>query len=586
MPTNENKFYDNPAYKEQALKAVQDVFVKEYKNSIGIPLPEIKFIFPDSDNYKTGEYYISIDETWQINLNFGLLPTSYKEFQEEVRVLTRHEVGHYMCCPFDIITHFRMLKSIIDVFNKYYVRKFPALNIIQLAGSLSNQAADIIVDTVNFNRNKPETLKSEITWIKKGSGFHGMPRHNKLMFLTKQTLWEESLELEETDEELLVEVKALSDKFEKGGIGNKEYFLEKVEAYTHTFFKLFEQDIQEQQQDSSSGSGSGQSQNGRPQQGQQSNGQGQSQGSGQPQPSPSKDSQQHGSQFIFQSPDKVQEALAEIAQVTSMQMFNQILSAAGFNSLSEKDKEKMWFEAQSADIIPIDEESPIGSNDNYSYPTTWKLGDPIEDIDMMLTFANSPVFIPGITTKKWEQNSVFNFGNEKKQPDLLLVVDTSGSMGNVNDSNSNMHQAILASYGLIHYFESKQGQVALIGFSDKITADIEWTKNYDEVKDKLLISGSGGTKFPIQKVQNEIVKSKNAIVTVIITDGEIQNIQNSLDFFREYLNDGNKLYIFLQNRKTNVNIEYIVLRNVGAKIIPALTAKEMCESVLDGIYEN
>lgn len=201
MPTN----YE--AYRKQAEQAVKDVFVKEYRNSIGIPLPQIDFILPDSDDYKTGQYYISIDETWQIHLNFGLLPISYKDFQEEVRVLTRHEVGHYMCCPFDVITHFRMLKTIIDTFNKHYVRKFPTLNIIQLAGNLSNQAADIIVDTVNFNRNKSETLKSEIAWIKKGSGFHGMPRHNKLMFLTKQTLWEESLELEETDEELLVEVK-------------------------------------------------------------------------------------------------------------------------------------------------------------------------------------------------------------------------------------------------------------------------------------------------------------------------------------------------------------------------------------------
>lgn len=580
MPTN----YD--AYRKQADQAVKDVFVKEYKNSIGIPLPQIDFILPDSDDYKTGQYYISVDETWQIYLNFGLMPTSYKEFQEEVRVLTRHEVGHYMCCPFDIITHFRMLKSIIDVFNKYYVRKFPTLNIIQLAGSLSNQAADIIVDTVNFNRNKSETLKSEIAWIKKGAGFQGMLRHNKLMFLTKQTLWKESLELEETDEELLVEVKTLSEKFEKGRIGDKEYFLEKVEAYTHTFFRLFDQDIQEQQQGSSSGSGIEQSQNGRPQQEQeQSDGQGQSQGSAQPQSSPSKDSQQHGGQFIFQSPDKVQEALAEIAQETSMQMFSQILSTAGFSSLSKKDKEKMWFEAQSADMIPIDEEAPIGSNDNYSYPTTWKLGDPIEDIDMMLTFANSPVFIPGVTTKKWEQNSVFNYGTEKKQCDLLLVVDTSGSMGNVADENSNMHQAVLAAYGLVRYFESKQGQVALIGFSDRITADIEWTKNYDEVKEKLLISGRGGTKFPIQKVQNEIENSKNTIVTVVITDGEIQNIQNSLDFFREYLNDGNKLYIFLQNKKENI-VRYKSLTNLGAKVVVALTAKEMCESVLNEIYEN
>ena len=571
-------------YKQKALESVKDVFVKEYKNSIGIPMPEIEFIMPDEDSYKTGQYYISIDETWQIHLNFGLLPVSYKDFQEEVRVLTRHEVGHYMCCPFDVITHFRMLKVVIDTFNNYYVRKYPLINIAVLAGDLANQAADIIVDTVNFRRNKQETLKSEINWISKGADFQRIPRHCKLMFLTKENLWEESLNLNENDEELLTEVKSLSKKFEEGGIANKKKFLAKIEAYTHSFFKLFEQDQQEQQQKkqgNKNNSDNGQSSSEQQQQGQEDNSD-----NGQPQISPSKDSYQNGSQFVFQSPEKIQEALAELAQETSIQMFNQILSAAGLDSLSDKEIKKVWFEAQSADMIPIDEEAPVGSNDNYSYPTTWKLDDSIEDIDMMLTFSNSPIFIPGVTTKKWEQNSVFNFGDENKQIDLLLVVDTSGSMGDAESPNSNMHQAILVSYGLIHYFELTQSQVALLCFSNNITANVEWTKNYDEIKDNLLRNGNGSTNFPITTVQNSIEKNKNGIVTVVITDGELVNVEASLDFFRDYLNDNNKLYIFLQNKKDDVNLKYKNLRDIGANIIFALTAKEMCESVLNEIHEN
>jgi hypothetical protein len=560
MPTN----YD--VYKQKALDAVNEVFVKEYKNSIGIPMPKIEFVLPDSTDYKTGQYYITIDETWQIHLNFGLLPTSYKEFQEEVKVLTRHEVEHYMCCPFDVITHFRMLKAIIDTYNKSYAHY--NLNINSLAGSLANQAADIIVDTKNFNRYKEATLKSEINWIKKGADLSKAPRHSKLMFLTKKAIWKENLDLNETDEELLNEVHSLANKFEEGGIENKKIFLEKVEAYTHSFFKLFEQDQQEEQQKQAM-NGQGGQPNAKPQSG------------GQPQVIPSKDSQENGSQFVFQSPDKIKEILEELAQETSIEQFNQILSAAGIHSLTESDKERIWFEAKSADIIPIEEKTPIGSNDNYSYPTTWKLGDSIEDIDMMLTFATSPIFIPGVTTKKWEQNSVFNYGNENKQRDLLLVIDTSGSMGNVTDSKSNIHQAILASYGIIKYFESTESQVALIGFSDRITANVEWTKKYDAVREKLLMSGTGGTSFPIRTIQNMLEKTKNEIVTVIITDGEIGNLGQTMDYFRNYLNEGNKLFIFLQNRKTNINAQYKELINFGAKIVVALSAKEMCDNVLD-----
>jgi Mg-chelatase subunit ChlD len=553
MPINDD------TYKQKALEAVREVFVKEYKNSIGIPLPEIGFVFPDSTDYKTGQYYITIDDTWQIHLNFGLLPVSYKDFQEEVKVLTRHEVEHYMCCPFDILTHFRMLKTIIDTYNKHYTRH--NLNIVAMAGSLANQVADIIVDTKNFKRYKIETLKSEISWIKNAADITKAPRHSKLMFLTKETLWKENLELNETDEELLNEVKALSQKIEESGIENKELFLKKVEAYTHLFFNLFEQDQKEVQQK------------------QKNSEQSQSE-CGQPQIIPSRDSQENGSQFVFQAPDKIQEALEQLSQETSIQQFNQILSAAGFNSFSEKDKRRIWFEAQSINMIPIEEAAPIGSNDNYSYPTSWKLGDPIEDIDMMLTFVTSPIFIPGVTTKKWEQNAVFNFEKEKKQRDLLLVIDTSGSMGNVTDSKSNMHQAILVSYGIIKFFESTKSQVALIGFSDRINVCIEWTKEYDEVREKLIMSGNGGSSFPIRTIQDIIEKTKNKIVTVIITDGEISNIGKTIDYFRNYLNEGNKLFIFLQNKKSQINQQYQTLIDYGAKIVIALTAKEMCEVVV------
>ena len=554
-------------YKEKALEACRQVFISEYNRSIGIPLPNIEFILPDSNNFKSGEYYIRIGDTWQIHLNFGLLPKSYKEFQEEVRVLTRHEVEHYMCCPFNVLTHFRMLKVIIDTYHKHYSHHL--IDIVSLSGSLANQSADIIIDTKNFFRNKSETLKSEIAWIKKGGNesFKDLPRHSKLMFLTKEAIWKVSLELSEDDEELISEVNSLAEKFEKEGIDNKGLFISKTIDYTHSFFKLFEEDKKEEKKQADSAAGSGQSS------GQQN---------GQPQITPSKDSQENGSQFVFQSPDKIKEALIQLAQEASLEQFSQILSAAGLSSLTEKEKQKIWFEAQNTDIIPIIEQSPKGSNDNYSYPTSWKLGDPLEEMDMMLSFSTSPVIIPGVTTKKWVQNPVYSAGSEKKDTDLLLIIDTSGSMGSITDTKTNMHQAVLAAYGIIKYFESKKNQIALIGFSDRITVNIDWTKDYDYIREKLLLNGSGGTNFPINRIQEIIESSKNPLVTVIITDGELQNTLQTIDYFKDYLTNRNKLFIFLQDRKSTIE-HYKTLTNYGAKVLKTLTANEIRDSVLNEI---
>jgi hypothetical protein len=551
-------------YKEKALEACKQVFLNEYNRSLGIPLPKIDFILPDSSNYKSGEYFIRIDDTWQIHLNFGLLPKSYKDFQEEVRVLVRHEVEHYMCCPFDVLTHFRMLKAIIDTYHQHYSHHL--IDIVSLSGSLANQAADIIIDTKNFYRHKSETLKSEIAWIKKGGyeSFKALPRHSKLMFLTKQAIWKESLDLSEDDDELLSEVNSLAEKFVEEGIDNKRLFISKTIEYTHSFFKLFEQDKKEEKQQAELATDLGQLND---------------QQNGQPHIIPAKDSQENGSQFIFQSPDKIKDALIQLAQEASLEQFGQILSAAGLSSLTEKEKQKIWFDAQNTDIIPIIEQSPKGSNDNYYYPTSWKLGDPIEEMDMMLSFSISPVIIPGVTTKKWVQNPAYSTGSEKRDTDLLLIIDTSGSMGVITDNKSNLHQAVLAAYGIIKYFESRKNQIAVIGFSDRISVNIDWTKDYDYIRGELLLNGSGGTSFPIKRIQAIIDSSKNPLVTVIITDGELQNASQTVNYFKDYLTNGNKLFIFLQDRKSTIE-HYKTLINYGAKVLKALTANEMRDSVL------
>ncbi|MCF8342359.1 MAG: VWA domain-containing protein [Chitinophagaceae bacterium] len=572
-------------YKDKAIEACKQVFFDEYNRSLGIPLPIIDFVIPDSANFKSGEYYISIGERktndenlrhlyyktrneedkWQIHLNFGLLPKSYKDFQEEVRVLTRHEIEHYMCCPFDVLTHFRMLKAIIDTYDKDYSHLL--IDIVSLSGSIANQAADIIIDTKNFYRHRAETLKSEIAWIKKGGieSFKDLPSCSKLMFLTKEAIWKESLELFEVDKDLISQVNSLAEKFKFESIDKKSLFLSKTIEYTNIYFKLFEQDIKEQQKDNCNNE-SNQSKNTH---------------NSHPQLNHSKDSQENGSQFVFQSPDKIKEALIQFAQEATLEQFSQVLSAAGL-SLSEDDKNKMWFDAQNQDIIPIIEDSPLGSNDNYSYPTSWKLGDPIEEMDIMLSFSTSPIIIPGLTTKKWVQNSVSSVGAEKKDSDLLLIIDTSGSMGSLIDYKTNLHQAVLAAYGIIKYFENKKNHIALIGFSDRVTANVDWTKDYDFVKKSLLLNGIGGTNFPIQIIKSIIDSSKNQLVTVIITDGEIQNTNQTIDYFKKYLSEGNKLFIFLQDRKSLI-LYYQTLIKYGAHIYKASNAKEMRDSVLKDI---
>ena len=619
---------DIETYRLKAQEAIEYVFVKEYHNSLGIPMPIVKMLLPDDANYSTGQYYITIDKTWQIHLNFGKLPISYHEFQNEVKVLTRHEIEHYMCCPFDVITHFRMLKRIRDVYYKHFSHL--GINIEYACGAISNQAADIIVDTKNYYRHSKETLKSEIDWIKIGANISACPRHCKLMFLTKEAIWKEDLGINETDPEFLKIVHQLADSFTKNGIEDKSSFLDKVEEYAEIFFKLYVEDQKNPQQSSQQGSQQQSGQQGPQQQGgqqgsqqqssqqgsqQQSGQQGSQQQSGQQGPQQQsgqqgpqqqggqqgsqqqsgqqgsqqqsgqwgvgrpKDGDEHGNAFVFADPDKVKEAIEVLAEETSVEEFIDLLAIAGIIGMSDKQKGVLWFNVQSANIIPIVEFSNTGNKSSYTYPSVWRIGDPIEELDLMLTYMTSPRLIPGMTTKKWEYVSNDDNGTESKQMDLLLVVDTSGSMGSVMKESANMHQAVLASYGILSYFESTKSKVAFIGFSDKIDAYVDWSDKYDDVRERLLTNGHGGTKFPISRIKSTLDVRSRDLVTVLITDGDLGNINESVSYFRDYLNDDNKLYIFLLGGSKSLH-SYEPLKNIGAKIYNANNANEFCDMVL------
>ena len=423
------------------------------------------------------------------------------------------------------------------------------------------------------------------------------------MFLTKEAIWKEDLGINETDPEFLKIVHQLADSFTKNGIEDKSSFLDKVEEYAEIFFKLYVEDQKNPQQSSQQGSQqqSGQQgpqqQNGQQGSQQQSGQQGPQQQSGQQGPQQQsgqqgsqqqsgqwgvgrpKDGDEHGNAFVFADPDKVKEAIEVLAEETSVEEFIDLLAIAGIIGMSDKQKGVLWFNVQSANIIPIVEFSNTGNKSSYTYPSVWRIGDPIEELDLMLTYMTSPRLIPGMTTKKWGYVSNDDNGTESKQMDLLLVVDTSGSMGSAMKESANMHQAVLASYGILSYFESTKSKVAFIGFSDKIDAYVDWSDKYDDVRERLLTNGHGGTKFPISRIKSTLDVRSRDLVTVLITDGDLGNINESVSYFRDYLNDDNKLYIFLLGGSKSLH-SYEPLKNIGAKIYNANNANEFCDMVL------
>ena len=565
-------------YQKNAEEAILEVFQKDYFGLLALPMPKVKFLTKDEENYISGEYYISVGNNWQIHLNFGELPKRVKEFKEEVKVLTRHEIEHYQTCPYDVIGQFRMIKKILDT-NKTHKNRLSDSNISKQAGSIANQIADVIIDTKNFIKFPKETLISEINWIKKGSGdsFQSAARNGKLMFLLKEAIWKKNLELNETDVDLQEKVKKLASKFVENGIVDSKSFLDKTEKYTNLLLDLIELDKNDFDQQQQQGSDNSQPQE-NDEQGEKNS---QSQNIGDT--IPSKDDTNDGGQLVFQDPDKIESAINQLAQETSIDEFELILSISGIKLKDEKEKKKIWFEQNNIDAIPIISKKSKGSKNDMSYPSTWKIGDPIEGIDMLLSLQTSPKILPGITTKKWEQQYSPEPLDEKSNSDLLLVVDTSGSMGNETVAGSRIHEAYLACFGFIKFFKEKKGKIALVNFSSRPIV-CEWTKDYDKIKDTLLINQGSSTSFPTHTLERLTELKKEGSVIVIITDGDIQNWQTTLTLLTELCNLDNDVFLFLMDNKNAVG-NYSELRNVGGFVEFASTVNDIRNVVFNQIEQ-
>jgi len=165
---------------------------------------------------------------------------------------------------------------------------------------------------------------------------------------------------------------------------------------------------------------------------------------------------------------------------------------------------------------------------------SWEVSDPVEDID---PFTSYGIIAPGIT-KKIKRAPTEYFGEKEKVPDLVLLLDDSGSMPNPVEDIS---EAVLSSFVVAKNYVRNGGKVAPIRFSDRTTTS-EFLGEEDKILEELLkFRGGGDTRVELDKVE-EVVKDKRKeeLDTIIITDGLIGNRDEVVD----YLSQFNRSFMF------------------------------------------
>lgn len=207
---------------------------------------------------------------------------------------------------------------------------------------------------------------------------------------------------------------------------------------------------------------------------------------------------------------------------------------------------RFWYRAKASDIIRLDVRVPEATGSVPLSPEIWRLGDPIEELDIIQSLQAFPILVPNVSTRKWERMLHDGPAESESLPDLLLVVDSSGSMTWSITSkrvSGPYHTALVAAFAAMNFAVKHGRRIAAINFSDG-TKMCNWSTKKGEVERVLLNYQGGGTVAPVDAIENMCRSSGTKVLALIITDAEISNWHRLVRSTTSLSQSGHRLVFF------------------------------------------
>ena len=474
-------------------------------------------------------FYIDSQNKWKISMNLANAPIFIddQDYINYFHAISLHEVSHYQIIPYDGLIHARLLKAAMKNVNENF------------APIVVNVFADLIIDT-KLHKKEPDL----IAWELKTTFNHlfertktNLSEFSKFLFRA----YEKLLNIKIVKSDLFTSVESVTEKVVnviKKNFEDETLWEEKVSKIAYHLRTLVNNTFTMVGKGARKDEGNTRRKT----------------------PGRSRSTIEFPEDIleIMDNPlenknlDKLKEdndeelrqKAEEFAKETPYSNYGAPAGQAGI--LIDGNPLATWYRGLAKNLIEIKifEEKPGGQLPIY--PEVWHLGEPLEDLDIVQTILNSPVIIPNITTRKWVKNYGKGHLTEKQIPDLLLVLDSSGSMNwnyLAKSSRGVYHTALVASFAALHFAAKRGVQFSVINFSNR--ADVcDWTVDYQKAERILLRYQGGGTHLPIKDIIKQTEKSERETLIFIITDFGIYNWNSAKKLFSNLSNKGHKIVGF------------------------------------------
>ena len=211
-------------------------------------------------------------------------------------------------------------------------------------------------------------------------------------------------------------------------------------------------------------------------------------------------------------------------------------------------------------------------------PLAWGMADPFERLDLPYTLYTSGKAVPTLTTKQWEKVQMDVVTRRKTPPDVIIILDASGSMTNPTSEVAN---AVLAGFVMARSAGNLGAKVGLVVYSDQqrsLVVKPVWDLRAVEVG--LVTYYGGGTVFPIAEFRHlAALEPHRPKHFCLISDTEITNIAEASYHLGEALqaHPENSGSVFLIDQAYNEKAE--VIREVGYDIFPVTRGEDLVRIV-------
>ena len=402
-----------------------------------------------------------------------------KEFLETV---VSHEVGHYAMIPYDIAT----LLSLVNTADRI-------LKNVGLAKYVENLFADTVLNTFIYRNDSSAPVDRNIVKLyeKMGENSANSPDAWKLYLRSYEKLWNlpDKMLVSVTSGKIDKDAQSISDL-----LTHQTFLKDNWNKRLKTYTEILEPYIRDEKDQNSGELGK-------------------------------------GILLQPQEPKQMKDVPGNIKKAAKSMDKKQLKRiVAGLGLGTPKQANRWFYESRSQSYaVHLPKTLSLNSGTFPFTPKRWNFSDPISDLDVQYSIQQAGAIIPG-STYQWTHRESEGRQTDRNNPDLLIILDTSGSMGNPNKYIS---KSVMASMAAARCALNTGSKVGVINFSSQ-SEILHHTTDKRKIDDILMLHQDCGTTMPTQQVLDVLGRNKQKPnYLLMITDTGASNLKTAERYYQQ-----------------------------------------------------